>query len=475
MASLSYLYKPRENYSHKFIFSFFNTKENENFDIESYYRLSDATIADGHIIEGEIIGIGHNLNHARNALDGIFTSIDYQGEYSTPSVLWQWGTRYQYQDLIDRLNEWLLVDSSDYSVPTAPSTIGDTNKLNVYPPMLQDVYRSNNHYFAHFFQAYTQARFNFNSGRKYDLCVGLRAFYSSYNNEYIVSPRINFTYRPDAIRNETVLRFATGIYAQPPLYKEYRDVYGNTHSSVKAQKSLHILAGNDVFVNIWGRQFKFTTDIYYKYLWDLNPYEIDNISVRYMASNCSRGHAGGLDFRFSGEFVEGAESWLSLSFMKTSENISYEAADGSVTQSGWVPRPTDQLFAINVFFQDYITRKNNFKVYLNLVIATGLPSGSKNRLENPALFQYRGRLRLPSYKRVDIGMSFLLMREGRFKNIRNPLHYLKDIWFSIEVLNIFQMNNTISYTWIETLGGGSYSIPNRLTPLQLNAKLEIRF
>jgi hypothetical protein len=475
MASLSYLYESKENYSHKLILSFFNTKESENFDIDSYYRLSDAAVADGSVIEGEVLGIGHNLDHARNSLNGIFTSLDYQGKYSLPSVILQWGARYQHQDIIDRLNEWSLVDSSDYSVPTAPSsTIGDTGSFNVYPPMLQDIYRSNNHYFAHFFQTYTQARFNFNSEGKYDLCVGVRAFYSSFNNEFVVSPRMNFTYSPDWER-ETVFRFATGIYAQPPLYKEYRDVYGKIHPDVKAQKSLNILAGNDVFIKIWGRQFKLTTDIYYKYLWDLNPYEIDNISVRYMASNCSYGHAGGLDFRFSGEFVEGAESWLSLSFMKTSENITYTLPDGSSHQSGWVPRPTDQLFAINVFFQDYITRKKNFKVYLNLIFATGLPSGSKDRLKDPSLLEYRGRLRLPSYKRVDIGMSFLLMREGRFKNPRNPLHYLKDIWLGIEALNIFQMNNTISYSWIETLGGGSYSIPNRLTPLQLNAKLEVKF
>ncbi|MDR0618425.1 MAG: TonB-dependent receptor [Bacteroidales bacterium] len=481
MASLSYLYKPKGNYSHKLILSFFNTKESENFDIDSYYRLSDASVADGTVIEGEILGIGHNLNHTRNALDGIFTSLDYQGEYSSPSIVWQWGMRYQYQDIIDRLNEWSLVDSSDYSVPSGPnSTIGDTNNsFTVYPPMLQDVFRSDNNYYAHFFQTYAQARFNFNSGKKYDLCVGLRTFYfysfsnSKFNGEFFLSPRINFTYSP-TLKHETVFRFATGIYAQPPLYKEYRNVYGEISEGVKSQKSLHILAGNDVFVSIWGRQFKLTTDIYYKYLWDLNPYEIDNISVRYMALNSSHGHTGGLDFRFSGEFVEGAESWLSLSFMKASENITY-TLDNNVMSSGWVPRPTDQLFAINVFFQDYITRKKNFKVYLNLVFATGLPSGSKDRLKDPSLLQYRGRLRLPSYKRVDIGMSFLLMREERFKNPRNPLHYLKDIWLGIEALNIFQMNNTISYSWIQTLNGGSYSIPNRLTPLQLNIKLEVKF
>ncbi|MDR1974397.1 MAG: TonB-dependent receptor [Bacteroidales bacterium] len=471
MASLSWLYQPKENRSHKFIFSFFNTKESESYDIDGYYRLSDATVTESEVIEGEILGVGHNLNHARNALDGVFTSLDYQGEYNFSSVLLQWGARYQYQDLVDRLNEWSLVDSSDYSVPGPPySTVGDTNRFNVYPPILQDIYRSNSHYYSHFFQTYGQARFNFNSGNKYDLCVGVRMFYSSFNNEFVVSPRVNFTYKPRSSR-DIAFRFAVGHYAQPPLYKEYRDIYGNIHPDVKAQKSVHVLAGNDFFIKIWNRPFKLTTDIYYKYLYDLNPYEIDNISVRYMALNCSRGHAGGLDFRFSGEFVEGAESWISLSFMKTSENITYDASH----TSGWVPRPTDQLFAVNVFFQDYFTRKKNFKVYLNLVYATGLPSGSKSRLEDPSLFAYRGKLRLPAYKRVDIGLSFLLMRGVRIKSKKNPLHYLKEVWLGVEALNIFQMNNTISYSWIETLNGGAYSIPNRLTPLQLNAKLEIKF
>ncbi len=194
-----------------------------------------------------------------------------------------------------------------------------------------------------------------------------------------------------------------------------------------------------------------------------------------MASNSSKGHTGGLDFRFSGEFVEGVESWFSLSFLKTSENITYTGIDGLKHSSGWTPRPTDQLFAVNVFFQDYLTKRKNFKVFLNLIFATGLPSGSKDRLEDPSLLQYRGRLRMPAYKRVDVGMSFLLMRGEKISNVKNPLRYLKNVWLGIEVLNIFQMNNTISYTWIKTLDGNSYSIPNRLTPLQLNAKLEIKF
>ena len=277
-------------------------------------------------------------------------------------------------------------------------------------------------------------------------------------------------------------RIALGHYAQPPFYKELRDIYGKLHTDVKAQKAIHAVFGSDIYFRIWDRPFKLTAEAYYKYLYDLNPYEIDNVRIRYMANNNGKGYAAGVDLRFDGEFVPGVNSWVSLSFMNTRENITYYDADGVARQTGWIPRPTNQLFSLNLYVQDYLdflfkdkNLQKAFKVYLNAVYATGLPSGDSERLEHPEQLVGR-KTKLPDYKRVDLGLAFRLKGEERkFKNRKNPLNYLKEAWLTLELYNMFQMRNTISYMWIPTVDGTSYAVPNTLTPLQVNLKLDITF
>ena len=474
--AFSWTHTPSALSQHKLTYSFFNTVERENFDIEGFYRLSE-TMSDnnGHAVEGDVLGTGHYMDHARNYLNGIITSLNYQGSQTTPVAFVQWGAKYQYEDIIDHLNEWHMEDSAGYNLPVGgKEPDGQENRLTA--PSLQNVYRADHQTRSHRFNAFVQARFDFNSADRYVLDAGVRFSYWTFNKEITASPRINFNIHPDWKR-EVHFRIAAGLYVQPPFYKEMRDIHGQLNPHVRSQKSIHAVFASDLYFKWWERPFKFTAEAYYKYLYDLNPYEIDNVRIRYMANNNGKGYAAGVDLRLDGEFVQGVNSWISVSFMNTRENITYYDKANIKHTSGWIPRPTNQLFSINLYVQDYLDflfKKKNFKVYLNAVYATGLPSGDSKRLEDPSLLKGR-KVKLPDYKRVDLGLAFLLKGESRKFGPRNPFTYLKDIWLTLELFNMFQMRNTISYMWIPTVDGTSYAIPQTLTPLQVNLKLDITF
>ena len=465
-----------QKFKNSLTFSFFNTIERENYDIEGAYLLSAVEEGqdDSFGGQGEPIGAGTFLNHGRNYLNGIITSLTYRGTYITRPAFIQWDLRYRYEDIIDRINEWSMADSAGYVLPddwhTAPGQNPDLDAPNV-----QSRYVSAHRMQSHRLTGYAQGSFDFGSGQKFLLNAGVRMSFWSMNKEFCISPRFNFSYHPDW-KVPTMFRLAVGHYVQAPLYKELRDVYGNLHPDVKAQKSIHVVFGSEISFDMWNRPFKFTGEAYYKYLYDLNPYEMDNVRIRYMGRNCAYGYATGVDLRLSGEFVQGAESWVSVAFLKTSDDITFvDETTGITTQTGMIPRPTDQLFSINVFFQDYLLRNKNMKVYVNGVFATGMPSGNVERLTDPERMKWRGSERLPSYKRVDLGMAFQLKSQRKEYGPKNPLAYIKSIWLGLELFNMFQMNNTISYTWINTFDGRSFAIPNRLTPMQVNLKLDVAF
>lgn len=476
-SALSWENKTTDQWSNKLTCSFYNTIENERYDIEGAYLLSSVAEQgsdDSFGETGKPIGAGTFLNHGRNYLNGIITALNYKGTYTTSSTHVQWGLRYQYEDIIDRINEWSMEDSAGYILPNDWQTLPGENP-DLESPKVKSRYVSNHRVQLHRAMGYAQGTFDFGSHQKFLLNAGVRMSFWSMNKEFCVSPRLNFSYHPEW-QTSTTFRLAVGHYVQVPQYKEFRDVYGNLHLDIRSQKSIHVVLGNEVGFRMWERPFKLTSEVYYKYLYDLNPYETDNVRIRYMGRNCAYGHAAGLDLRIAGEFVKGTDSWLSVSLLKTSEDITYvDAATGNKTQTGLIPRPTDQLFAINLFFQDYFLRNKNIKVYVNGVFATGLPSGSMERLTDPDRMQWRDKERLPAYKRVDLGMAFQLKPTKRQFGPKNPMKYIESIWLGVELFNMFQMNNTISYTWINTFDGRSYAIPNRLTPLQVNLKLDVAF
>ena len=339
--------------------------------------------------------------------------------------------------------------------------------------------------------AYIQNSWNFHFGNANAyLIAGIRASYWDINKQFILSPRATLSVKPQWKR-DILFRFSAGYYQQPPFYRELRDLEGNINPDVKAQKSIHFVASMDMNFTAWDRPFKFITEAYYKILEDLVPYVVDNVRIRYYGDNLSKGFAYGIDFKVNGEFIKGVESWASLSFLKTMEDIQGDnyweyyneegeliipgytenqvAVDSTQVFPGYIPRPTDQRVSFALFFQDYIPRNPTWKMHIKLIFGSGLPFGPPN---SP---KYTHTYRMPPYRRVDIGFSKQLIGGYSSFGPKNPLKHIESAWVSLEVFNLFQIANTISYIWVKDKNGREYAVPNYLTPRLINVRLAVNF
>jgi hypothetical protein len=325
---------------------------------------------------------------------------------------------------------------------------------------------------------------------EYTFNAGMRLNYWDLNNQLLWSPRVSFSLDPNW-KKDVIFRAALGVYYQPPFYRELRDLNGVIHSDLKAQQSIHLVLGSDYHFKAWNRPFKFVSELYYKNLKHLIPYEIDNVRIRYYANNNAVGYAAGVDLKVNGEFVKGVDSWISMSVMQTKEDIiddyyyeyfnqdgeeitvGYTAdqvvADSVRYEPGYIPRPTDQRVTFNMFFQDYLPKNPSFKMHLNMVYGTGIPFGP------PSFERYKDTLRIPDYRRVDIGFSAQLIKPDSKLKEKNPLKHLKSMWVSLEVFNLLGINNTISYLWIKDVTNRQYAVPNFLTYRLINLKLVTKF
>ena len=269
---------------------------------------------------------------------------------------------------------------------------------------------------------------------------------------------------------------------QPPFYREMRRMDGSVNTDLKSQKSIHLVGGlsyDFIWEAVSNRPFKIISEIYYKRLSDIVSYEIDNVRIRYSGANNATGYITGVDFRINGEFVKGAESWINFSILQAKESINgvvhkrLEVVDSMYVPMTvkYVPRPTDQLFTVNMFFQDYLPKNENIKVNLNFSLGSGLPFGPRqNNLE------YRNIFRLKPYRRVDLGFSFQLWKEEWIT--RKPRHFLRfcrAAWLSIETFNLLNAKNQASVNWIRTLTNEEYSLPNNLTGRRINLRVKIDF
>jgi hypothetical protein len=449
--AFSAMFRPNINTQHRLTLSGFQTVERESFDILGQYWLGQVSPdGQGGVNQGEVLGVGTFLNHARNDLNAIIYNVDYQGRLTSEKVFWLWGAKVQREDILDYLNEWKMVDSAGHTLPRPPDFPGDSTPSR--PPLLQNVYLANHHLISNRYQGFLQS--NFQVSREVAMVLGARVSYWDFNREFLVSPRASLTYAPKNLQDWT-FRFASGVYYQPPFYRELRDPDGNLNPNIKSQRSIHFVGGADHHLTLWNRPFKLTSEAYYKALSNLIPYEIDNVRIRYLAQNIGKGYATGVDFRLAGEVVKGAESWVSLSIMSTKESI----AGGP-----YVPRPTDQRVNFNMFFQDYLRNNDNFKAHLNLVIGTGLPYGSPDALRDFEAFQQRDNFRLPAYRRVDLGMSYHV-KGFKYGNL----------WLSAEIFNLFDINNTISYLWVSDFQNRQYAVENHLTSRRLNFRISMDF
>jgi len=459
------LTRQNEHSRYKLTLSAFQTYEEESYDILGEYWLMDVTSTGETSVsnpEAQSIGIGGFLQHARNDLFGRVMNAAIKGTHLINNHEIKWEGKVQSEYLVDHINEWEMRDSAFYSIPYNEDniiTLSSSYNANLTTQSIRTT-------------AYILDNYNIKThdGRMLNVNYGARFNYWNYNNQFLVSPRINLTYRP--LNKNLQLRFATGLYYQPPFYKELRTPDGKLNHDIKAQKSLQFVLGGDYYFRSQSKPFKFTTEAYYKKLDDLISYQVDNVRIRYSGKNDATGYATGIDFKIYGEFVKGLESWATLGLMKTEEDIigdSYQTTDeqGNVTTHypGYIPRPSDQRFNFSMTFQDYLPQIPSFKVHLNFLYASGLPFGP------PDSPRYQAVYRTPPYRRVDIGFT----KDMLSQTIEPRTSLFKQFQIGVEVFNLFDINNTISYYWITDVNNTQYAIPNYLTSRRLILILTARF
>lgn len=483
--SLTYLpERSRNPFFLKFLASGFQSQEDETFDIIGAYSLRQIDSDLGSDNFGEVLselGNGTQQQFVRNFLTlNIFNAelkggLELQKEHDsnqvTSSHFLQWSLKAQNEQIDDKINEWERLDSAGYSLNYDPNEV-----------LLRSVLKTKNTLNSLRFSAYLQDTYTFrrDESHEFKLSLGARASYWDLNEELLISPRAQLLYKPLAKGKDISYRLAGGLYMQPPFYRELRRPDGTINTDLKAQKSFHIVGGLTYDFYLGRRnpkKFRLITEAYYKELWDMVSYEIENVRIRYSGENDASGYAYGLDLRLNGEFVPGAESWINLSFLKARESLNgvehlrREIGQPDSTVVGDVPRPTDQFMTLSVFFQDYLPQNENFKMHLNVTVGTGLPFGL---LDNNRV--YRNTYRFDPYHRVDVGFSFLLWESAR--RAAKPKHFLsftRSTWLSLEVFNLMQVQNQAGNTWIKTIFNQQYAIPNFLTSRRINLRLKMDF
>jgi hypothetical protein len=484
--AISATYKPKDSLSLKLISSAFKTNESETFTIQGQYYIDELENDFGDPNFGNVAfnrGIGTFINHGRNYLEASVVNIEHKGRYQKRKQEFLWGARVQHEIINDKLSEWNYVDSAGYGIPYG-------NPLQVD---LRDVLKTKIFLESDRAMAYGEYILNkdFRDTSSLTFTVGVRSNYWTLNEQNVISPRATLAWNPNW-KADWLFKASTGYYYQPPFYREMRDFQGKINTNLKAQQSIHYVVSGDLNYKMWNRPFKFISAVYFKQLNNLVPYEIDNVRLRYFANNDSKGYATGLDLRLNGEFVKGIESWASMSVMTIKEKINgayyYQylnkdgvaikpgvedtrIADSVRVEGGYIPRPTDQRVTFNLFFQDYIPKLPTCKMHLNLIFGSGLPFWAPNHKKYP----YDKNQRMPPYRRVDIGFSYQIVKEGKEYKEKSPFRFIKSAWLSVEVLNLLAVNNTVSYTWIKDVTNRQYAIPNYLTNRQLNVKLQIKF
>lgn len=428
------------------IASAFHTKEQETYDIQGQYWLTQTETS-------ENLGVGTYFQHARNYLKANVANVKLLFATKTKRHELEGALTYKKEHINERSTEYEMRDSSGYSIPHTGSDL-----YMVYSM------RANNELKASRIEAYIQDIYRFSSRGEhthFTLNYGVRMSHWSFNNETILSPRVSLGVVP-AFSRDVTMRVAAGLYYQAPFYKEIRDtttVNGVTVASLnakaKSQRSVHFIMGMDYRFNVKNRPYKFTTEVYYKALGNLVPYSVNNVKVVYYGGNMCSGHAAGIDMKLYGEFVPGTDSWISLSVMDTKMRLNGRS----------IPLPTDQRYAVNLYFTDYFPGTDRWKMSLKLAYADGLPFSTPHQELETNTF------RAPAYKRADIGLSYRLV------NNENKTHgkTFRNVWLGLDCLNLFGINNVNSYYWITDVTSHQYAVPNYLTGRLINARVQFEF
>lgn len=431
-------------------FSAFQTREKETFDIQGEYWLDES----GN--EVNTLGIGTYMQHARNRLKATATTLGLSGRlHPVPSHDVRFGLLWKHEQIEETMREWEMRDSAKYSLPH------NDNRLDLVYNLTSINSVSSNR-----IEFYTQDtwRKEYPEGELI-LNYGVRLSHWSFNNETLFSPRATISFVPKKNDN-FVFRFSTGLYYQAPFYKEIKDTVttnGNTHvelnKDIKSQKSVHFLLGGEYKFRVNSRPFKATAELYYKALSDINPYNIDNVRISYLGKNCASGYVTGLDLKIYGEFVPGTDSWVSMGIMKAEEKINGK----------WTPSPTDQRFNLGVFFSDYFPGTEKWKVSVKGHFASGLPFSAPHAAITDKPFHF------PSYRRVDLGISYRLHKRGTVPTTSPVLDAIREAWIGLDAFNILGISNVNSYYWVTDINNRQYAVPNYLTGRTLNLRMMINF
>ncbi len=482
LIGLSLIHSPNKKIKLKWMVSRFQNKENENFDIASTYLFGDRDFDRTSSTYGQIVnplGAGYYQNYGRNELNINVYNASLKGVYNAGKHALQFGNSIEQTNIKDKLTEWEYRDSAGYSLPYNPaqlnlfSSINSTADLNIQK-----------------FSGYLQDNIRMGTSNNITLQAGVRYNYNSLNKEFLISPRMQFSIKPNW-KKDVVLKLAAGAYHQPPFYRELRKYDGSLNTLLKAQKSYQVVAGMDYnFKGFGSRPFRITTEAYYKTMSAVDVYDIDNVKIRYSGNNNAKAYATGFEARLFGELVKDAESWLSIGIMQTKEDLDndfyyqYKNAAGEIITAkstdqvavdsiknnvGFVRRPTDRLITVGLYLEDYLTTNKNLKFHLNLLY------GSNMSYNIPNSVKYRNALVIEPYIRVDAGFSAQLLSEKSQRRSHSPFRSFQNIWASFEVFNLIDRRNTISFQLIKDFAGNVYALPNRLTPRLVNFKIVGRF
>jgi len=465
MAALITTIRVTTNFNVKVIGSSYYSNERETYDLLGQYFLNELDNSMGSKTYGDSlinVGIGGFLDHARNHINLKVQSLNLLGDMWFGKSLIKLGVQLQREVLSDELLEWGLVDSSGYAIPYTGSQVGLDRFFGAASTI--ESYRA---------LGFVQADLHFNVGNwQYRTNIGFRVSHWSFNKEILFSPRLALSFNHSNYRS-LQYHLSYGYYYQPPFYREIRLASGELNRNIKAQQSIHALAGAEYYFTAWSRPFRMSLEFYNKWLNRLIPYSVDNVRLRYSGENLARGYARGADLKINGELVSGAESWLSLSILKTKEDNLYDSytdEGGNTVYPGYYFRPTDQTFSVSLFLQDYLPGDKSFRVNLTGVYGSGLPMLDSSVPDQKSF-------RMPSYKRIDVGFTKSFIDNG--KRLVGNLK-IANLSVGVDIFNLFNFNNTVSYLWVQTVAnqeGNSYrfAVPNYLTSRRVNVRFQMNF
>ena len=474
MAGFSATYQPTKSFKLKGMISRFENDEKENIDITGAYIFGERDFDKSQATYGLIVnplGAGVYQNFSRNTLNIKVYNASLKGTIDKGKHYVQFGTSIEKQQINDKLNEWEYNDSAGYSLPYSPNLL-QLNKVLKNTTAL-DVSR---------YSGFLQDNIQFRDSSDFTLQIGARYNYNTLNKEFLISPRFGLSFKPKSWEKNIIFRASAGIYNQPPFYRELRRYDGTVNTNLKAQKSWQVSGGFDYSLLVLNRPARLTAELYYKNMKDVVPYDIDNVRLRYFGENMAKAYAAGAEVRLFAQLVKDAESWVSIGFMKTREDLEGDQytkytldknnlpVDSTTVTLGYLRRPTDRMITFGMFFQDYLSTNKNFRVYLNTLYGSNLPYNI------PGSVKYRNALVIDPYIRVDLGFSALLLDSDKSnRRSHSPFRNFENIWLNLEVFNIIDRDNTISYLLIKDFQNNTFTLPNRLTPRLLNLKLIVRW